>query len=198
MSIKVNIGGEIFETTVSTLKKINYFKYILEDTNYDNTQIIFVDRSKHIFKHVLALAINPNYKYPLKYQDELDFYDVTYDVNNLYDPNNKLHRDMHSRLDKLEKKLNIGLPHVCKKSGCEIMIHKSHQYCDTHKYYRNKCVYEFKYTGNICAKSCDNAIGHFMCEEHRNRCGYVFKYSGQMCGKNCDNSIGHFMCDVHR
>ena len=76
MSIKVNIGGEIFETTVSTLKKINYFKYILEDTNFDPTQALFVNRPAHIFKHVLALAIDENYNYPYKYKNELDFYDM--------------------------------------------------------------------------------------------------------------------------
>ena len=95
MSIKVNVGGEIFETTVSTLKKINYFKYILEDTNFNNTQIIFVNRSKHIFKHVLALAIDDNYSYPFKYKNELDFYDITYDDNKLYNSLKDIKKDLN-------------------------------------------------------------------------------------------------------
>ena len=94
MSIKINVGGQKFKTTIFTLKKINYFKYILEDTNYDNSQTIFVDRSGHIFKHVLALARNENYKYPLKYYDELDFYDVNYDINKLYDPSKDVKDDV--------------------------------------------------------------------------------------------------------
>lgn len=28
----------------------------------------------HIFKHVIALAIDPNYQYPKKYKSELNFY----------------------------------------------------------------------------------------------------------------------------
>ena len=35
----------------------------------------------------MALAIDPNYNYPAKYRSELDFYDMIYDVNKLYDPN---------------------------------------------------------------------------------------------------------------
>lgn len=86
MSIEINVGGTIFKTQITTLKKINYFKYLLEDTTFDCQQVMFVDRAAHIFKHVLALAIDNNYNYPLKFQSELDFYDVDYDIKKLYNP----------------------------------------------------------------------------------------------------------------
>src|ERR1700679_2306706 len=90
MSIKVNVQGTIFETTIDTIKKINYFKYVIEATNFDFNEILFVNRPAHIFKHVLALVTTNNYKYPLKYKEELDFYDVVYDVNCLYEPNKEI------------------------------------------------------------------------------------------------------------
>ena len=90
MSIKINVGGTIFETTVNTIKKINYFKYMLEATDFDFNTILFVDRSPHIFKHVLSLVRDLNYQYPLKYKSELDFYDMAYDINKLYDVNDNM------------------------------------------------------------------------------------------------------------
>ena len=96
MSIKINFQGTIFETTIDTLKNINYFKYMIEATNYDFAEPLFVNRSAHIFKHVLAFATDPTYTYPLKYKGELDFYDMVYNVNDLYDPNNEIKNDINT------------------------------------------------------------------------------------------------------
>jgi hypothetical protein len=83
-TIKINVGGQIFETYECTLRKINYFNYLLDDTNIDlTTTIPFIDRPAHVFKHVLALAMDPNYKYPIKYKSELDFYDMSPVINEL-------------------------------------------------------------------------------------------------------------------
>ncbi len=84
MTIRLNVGGKIFETTKDVLFKINYFKYMLEDTNIDVNNEIFINRSGHIFKHIMALAIDDNYKYPYKYKEELDFYDIKYTLSQLY------------------------------------------------------------------------------------------------------------------
>ena len=158
MLIKVNIGGTIFETTVNTLKKINYFKYILEDTNYDNTQVIFVDRSAHIFKHILALAIDETYSYPLKYKNELDFYDMTYDINNLYNP---LH-ELKEKINILETQMNTLKK--CKIEYCNTILKTDDDFCDCHIHSVNKCLYE---KGNYyCDRECDNSRGRFLCELH--------------------------------
>ena len=154
MSIKVNVGGEIFETTVSTLKKINYFKYILEDTNFNNTQIIFVNRSKHIFKHVLALAIDDNYSYPFKYKNELDFYDITYDVSKLRDPLS----DINKRMDKLDANLS-GIK-KCKYRFCTNVIAGCETFfCKEHEHLANACL--------ICDTYCQNSNGEFYCKNHK-------------------------------
>ena len=44
MSIKINVGGTIFETTIDTLQKINFFKYMIEATDYNSTEQLFVNR----------------------------------------------------------------------------------------------------------------------------------------------------------
>ena len=147
MSIKVNVGGTIFETTVDTLKKINYFKYILEDTNYDNTQILFVNRPAHIFKHVLAFAIDSSYHYPLKYKNELDFYDVHYFKNCLYSDKEDLENYVQIQIEMLEKKMN----------------NKFDELKDQYKYYGNE-IKELKgHVGVI-----DNRVGILLyCEKEK-------------------------------
>lgn len=83
-TIKVNASGTIFETTIPILKKIPYFLYLFEDTT-DYSDVIFLDRPAHIFKHVLAFALDDTYKFPAKYKTELDYFDMQYNESNLYD-----------------------------------------------------------------------------------------------------------------
>lgn len=119
--IKLNVSGCMFEVDINVLKKINYFKYLLEDTNHDINQVIFVGRAPHIFKHVLALAIDENYGYPIKYKSELDFYDVTYDVNKMYDPtlvNYECCRLVVKRIDEIYKGLKNEINPSCKPNRC--------------------------------------------------------------------------------
>ena len=75
-SIKINVGGTIFETTQDTLKKSTYFNSFLNRWLEKET-IPFIDRSPHIFKHVLSLLRDPEYLYPKNYISELDFYGIT-------------------------------------------------------------------------------------------------------------------------
>lgn len=134
MSIKVNVQGTIFETTSDTIKKINLFKYMLEATDYNSTEPLFINRPAHIFKHVLAFVTTNNYKYPLKYKKELDFYGINYNANGLYDPNKKVEQiynkvydlsgdlqDLHEQInDVTQQKLNeiIENSRYCYKCTC--------------------------------------------------------------------------------
>ncbi len=159
MSIKINISGTIFETTITTLKKINYFKYMLEDTNYDNTQIIFVDRPPHIFKHVLAFAIDNNYNYPIKYKGELDFYDMPYDIDKLYNPLDEINNRIHI----LEKKSDM-IPIQCKI--CTSGAYIGNPFCYHHQIYKNRCIYS-KGFRVVCGEKCDNSTNNYYCENHK-------------------------------
>lgn len=74
-SIKINVGGTIFETTEGILLKSSYFKAQLERFSVkDKSKTIFVDRSPHIFKHVLSLMRDSEYAYPDKYIPELVYF----------------------------------------------------------------------------------------------------------------------------
>lgn len=70
--IRLNIGGVYFETTKDTLRTCDYFRLIFENSKPSNE--LFIDRSPHIFKHILSLLRDPLYQFPDKYLSELDFY----------------------------------------------------------------------------------------------------------------------------
>ena len=76
--IKLNVGGQFFETTTQTLKQAAYFEALLN--RWHDQEEIFIDRSPHIFKHVLSLLRDPTYAYPAKYASELNFYGIDAEV----------------------------------------------------------------------------------------------------------------------
>jgi len=93
MNIILNVSGQTFEVNKNVLMKIPYFHDMFDmcDNTCDITcGVIFVNRPSHIFKHVLALTIDPLYPYPAKYAFELDFYGICYDKNQLYDKHQEL------------------------------------------------------------------------------------------------------------
>ncbi len=87
--VTLNIGGQIFKTTFSTLViRSGYFRGIFDPThhpipnqisNNSKDRELFIDRSPHIFKHVLAFLRDIEYHYPRKYVRELDFYQIDYE-----------------------------------------------------------------------------------------------------------------------
>lgn len=76
-TISLNVGGVHFETTADTLRMSVYFSSFLD--NWTCREKLFIDRSGKIFEHVLILLRNPNYIFPSKYKDELDFYGIVHD-----------------------------------------------------------------------------------------------------------------------
>jgi hypothetical protein len=118
MSITLNLSGQIFQVTPTTLSKIPYFQNMFETCDNTPNETIFVERSPHIFKHVIALAIDPLYPYPKKYAFELDFYDMTYSKNNLYDKHQELMNKVDiigSELEEVKKDLTYEFKEVNNK-----------------------------------------------------------------------------------
>lgn len=76
--IKLNVGGQLFTTTKETLIQSAYFEALLN--RWPPEEEIFIDRSPHIFKHVLSLLRDPTYTYPMKYASELNFYGIDAEV----------------------------------------------------------------------------------------------------------------------
>lgn len=68
---------------------------MFEDCEYTD-KIIINDRSPFIFKHVLGFLISNSYPYPKKYEAELKYYLIDYDVNKLYDPLCKITKDIET------------------------------------------------------------------------------------------------------
>ena len=168
MTIKINVGGTIFETTIETIKKINYINYVIQDTNIDLTkEILFINRSPHIFKHVLAFAIDDNYKYPSKYKEELDFYDMQYDESNLFDQSKEMVKYVGFIEQKLvNDKYNYNYDNKCSRLDCDNITYNF--VCEEHEF---KCDYPFVNIKNIYY--CDDYTNtitidnkHYRCTQH--------------------------------
>ena len=85
--ITLNVGGQRFETTRATLRRLPYLDNMLQDCGQETHQEeIFVDRSPALFDQVLQWARDPLHPFPLAYAYELDFYDAAYERAALHDP----------------------------------------------------------------------------------------------------------------
>ena len=107
MNITLNVSGQHFEINKDSLMKIPYFHDMFDacDTNID--EIIFVNRPSNIFKHVLALIIDPLYPYPKRYAFELDFYGILYNQSKLYDKHQELIDKVNEINNKHQELINI-------------------------------------------------------------------------------------------
>ena len=167
MSLRVvNIGGTTFQTNETTLKKINYFKYLFEDTNITDNDIPFVNRPAHIFKHVLVLVIDDTYKYPAKYKNELDFYDVEYNIDKLYDPSLLIMKRIDELKDNIEA-INNNTEEYCIRRDCDnLSLH--HNYCKEHVYICDYLVPSYYDASYYCCEKEGLHLneGHYRCDEH--------------------------------
>lgn len=80
--ISLDVGGKIFKCNKDLLiSRCKYFEdlfseysHLTENNNENNNEIIYIDRSPHIFKHILALIRDSRYQYPKKYKEELTYF----------------------------------------------------------------------------------------------------------------------------
>ena len=103
-TVKINVGGKIFETTRQTLANSSYFSSYF--SRWNNGNIIFVDRSYERFEHVLAFLRNPNYDFPLQFKEELDFYGISNNLTEYEDEMTKLITKLNIREDEVLKLTN--------------------------------------------------------------------------------------------
>jgi hypothetical protein len=81
-TVKFNVGGQIFETTTSTIQRSHYLRTLINGQFSENINTtIFIDRSARLFEHVLCFLRNPEYDYPSKHRSELDFYGVEHNIS---------------------------------------------------------------------------------------------------------------------
>lgn len=104
--VRVNVSGRIFEIKSDLLVKIPYIRNMVEGCGVDRkgkiSEELRLDRSALVFDHVLSYAQDPFYPYPAKYSYELDFLDVVYDKENLYDSNPKI-KELEKQIKLLHK-----------------------------------------------------------------------------------------------
>lgn len=118
VSIKLNVGGKIFETTTETLLTCNYFEALLKRFPLkDKSEPIFIDRPPHIFKHVLSLMRDPQYYYPAEYHSELLFFQYKYckNMNMKFKTNQKLD-SLQDFVNEIDRKTKSGCGGGCRKS----------------------------------------------------------------------------------
>ncbi len=162
MNIKLNVGGQIFETDYATIIKIPYFSAMLE-TCENTSEVIFVNRSSHIFKHVLALMIDSLHPFPSKYAYELDFYGVDY--KNLKLHNDELFAKLQDDVDDLQtivtvlEESTLRSHNTC-KYGCSVPVTNSN-YCNFHKMVGILCNKHRCWRKRTTYIYCDKHQNHF-------------------------------------
>ena len=110
-TVKLNVGGTLFETTKNTLSLSLYFKTKFDNWNNEDN-VMFIDRSPYIFKHILSLLRDPTYNYPSKYLEELTFYMINYDYVKPEDDMVKLFNEKFEQLTKEIKTINDNMQKV--------------------------------------------------------------------------------------
>ena len=156
---------------------------------------IEINRSAHIFEHVLAYLIDPTYPYPKKYVNELKYYLVPYTLSKLHDPSEKLFKiidtidtdikDLTSKIDEIDSYTGKLMD---KLKDIEYELEQIKKHTDTDE---QKC----------CHDNCrDNALRSVACEDHLNKCSHEGHndYTGQygVCYEHCEANEKY--CDDHR
>ena len=88
--ITLDVGGKIFRCNKDLLiMKSQYFEDFFADNKDLPSEPLFIDRSPHIFKHILAFIRDDRYKIQDElennYLHELDYFGITRKQNNLLD-----------------------------------------------------------------------------------------------------------------
>ena len=71
--MRLNVGGKKFETTISTLEQICFFRSLFAHSD-PSTQEFFLDRDPKLFTHILRRARDPSYKVPFFARGEEAFF----------------------------------------------------------------------------------------------------------------------------
>lgn len=142
--IKLNVSGRIFETTYGTCCKSKYLKQFI--LNWKHDDVIFLDNSPIVFKHVLSYMQNTNYPFPEEYEYELDYFEISYkkiekesepESNPLVD---KLTENHNEIMEFLKNDLYSAVKSTKECSSCRTLIDKdaNSDYCTECQRSRNR------------------------------------------------------------
>ena len=129
--ITLNVGGQLFTTTIETLVSSSSYFSGLFNFNSSQEEPLFIDRSPKAFAEILEYIRSPQtYHVPKKYENELIYYGIPYDESNLEDNIDDIMtkhiKIVLDKIDILERQINYIRDFVSLK-------------CDMSKYYMPKC-----------------------------------------------------------
>ena len=198
--VTVKLYDKLFVLKPVTWKKIPYIGFMVLDTlrlmNDDgilNPITVDIDRSPTLFEKVVAFVNDPLYPFPLKYYTELDFYDIVYKKDQLYDKDKVVMnefivlKDSNTILEKHMKDTTIRLNniynHIIERDVCDI--------CKTH--------YNPPYVNRCKCKRClisgcniDAVVKEWYCNTHRPNGSYCVTK-----GCYCKRYDGMMYCIFH-
>lgn len=163
MNIVLNVSGKHFEIKRDVLLKIPYFYDMFDMCEQTINAPIFIGRSSHVFKHILAFTIDPLYPYPLKLEYELKFYGINYDKSKLYDKNIVILKninDVTMNTNDIKNMFPHKIRYKCRNESCHKDAIESHNYC------HRDTIYAPTYDARNCHKK--PRIYSSYCEEHNN------------------------------
>jgi hypothetical protein len=167
---ELHFADKIYHINNNILIKIPFFKNAI-DGGVCESNLLKIDRSSKIFDHVYAYIIDEKYPYPYKYYTELDFYGITYDINNLYQPYTIMNNSINDLTTKISiiniqiDDLKIQVNNLTKNtnsnnSNTELKLKKIENYTiNTNKVKIEWCTI----TG------CDRKTSGFMCDHHNKK-----------------------------
>lgn len=176
---EVKLIGKTYEIDKDILIKIPFFKTMIHDFSENKSKVISVKRSSLLFDHVIAYIIDDTYPYPLKYFNELDFYDIVYDKSKLYNP----HKNSNDKLESLSK--NTTEIHNLLVKSYEL-TNKIYELDSKIENITGNITYDNMYNKKCTYPNCDYISGYDkFCIEHKklfeDKCGYKDPKSNKFC-----------------
>lgn len=112
-TVRINVGGEIFETFKSTIDRVPYFNTLFNSQFYEPGKEIFVDRDPKIFRALLNHLRDRNNVFPKKYWQDLEYYglDVADDTHYENDGNEEKEIPIEKKGKNLFENSDRGVHH---------------------------------------------------------------------------------------
>lgn len=160
--ITLDVGGKKFKCSKNLLiSRCKYFEDFFSE--YDDKKKIYIDRSPHIFKHVLALIRDHRYQYPKKYNEELyyflmkkknssnkikkEFEELTFDEKIYFLEKNNLYSEeleCYNRIKKLKIDNLVVYSHDSINCNCDnCKLYRLKYFINTGKYYKKINIFEY-------------------------------------------------------
>jgi hypothetical protein len=183
---KFVIGCKPYQLPKFIIDQIPTLKNAIENSPSEQEYVLY--RSPILFEHVLSFVIDDTYQFPMEYYTELDFYDVKYVKENLYNPF-KLVNDflvsiednlnlLDHKIDKINEEMSYlkiatnRIENIVNSNYHEIRISTNYA-CGN-----SKCIMKISAPDRFCAKCVKSTKG-----------SCFYGYLEGVCGVKCYNFV---------